>query len=60
MLTTVQPLGEARSSGPTNKQAVSYSSKPLQVEFITKKAAWELNIDVERPPFLLGVLHTAG
>jgi len=60
MVTTPQPLGEARSSGPTNKQPVSYSSKPLEVEFITKEAGLELNIDVERPPFLLGVLYTAG
>jgi hypothetical protein len=60
MVTTPQPLGEAQSTVPTNKQAVSYSSKPLEVEFITKKAAVELNIDVERPPFVLGVLHIAG
>ena len=57
-VTTSQPLGEARSSGPTNKQGVSYSSKLLEVEFITEKAALELNIDVERLPLLLRVLHT--
>jgi len=34
--------------------------KTTEVEFITKKAASELNIDVEQLPFLLRVLYTAG